>query len=36
MHRYQSGLMARIANPVTREFESHPVLQFPDELAESA
>lgn len=27
MHRYQSGLMARIANPLIREFKSHPVLQ---------
>ncbi len=28
MHRYQSGLMARIANPLIREFKSHPVLHI--------
>jgi hypothetical protein len=27
-HRYQSGLMARPAKPLIREFKSHPMLQF--------
>ena len=26
MHRYQSGLMARSAKPLIREFKSHPML----------
>ena len=27
-HRYQSDLMARIANPLIRRFESYPMLQL--------